>query len=57
MKTIFGKLKINGQVLKKTRIVIDEANQSEDMTQWPELQFGNVYNYLIKSEGQFTKES
>ncbi len=26
------------------------------MTQWPELQFGDVYTNLINMEGQFTKE-
>ena len=30
---------------------------SKDMTKWPELQFGDVYTYLINIEGQFTKEN
>ena len=34
----------------------DQAHWSEDMTKWPELQFGDVYTYLINTEGQFMKE-
>ena len=54
-KQYLEKLKINGQVLKDP-YSIDEVNWSEDMTQWPELQFGEVYTNLINMEGQFTKE-
>ena len=54
-KQYLEKLKINGQVLKDP-YSIDEVNWSKDMTQWPELQFGDVYTNLINTEGQFTKE-
>ena len=29
----------------------------DDMSIWPDLQYGDVYNYLIESKGQFTKEN
>ena len=43
-KRYLVKLKINGQVLQD-RYHIDQVHWSEDMTKWPELQFGNVYTY------------
>lgn len=28
----------------------------DDMTQWPDLQYGDVYSYLIETKGPYTKE-
>ena len=36
---------------------IDEEWWSEDLTKCPELEFGNLYTYLIKSKGVYTPES
>ena len=29
---------------------------SEDLAQWPELEFGDIYSYLIDTKGAYTKE-
>jgi len=29
----------------------------DDPTQWPDVEFGDVYNYLINTKGRYTKES
>ena len=36
---------------------IDEEWWSEDLTKWPELEFGNLYTYLIKSKGVYMPKS
>ena len=38
-------------------LCIDQTHWSEDMTKYPELQFGDVYTYLINTEDQFTKKN
>ena len=30
---------------------------SDDMSLWPDLQYGDIYTYLIESKGQFTREN
>ena len=37
-------------------LAIDESQWSEDLSQWPELEFGNIYTYLIETKGVYTKE-
>jgi len=50
------KLKISDQELDDP-FAIDEEQWSKDLTKWPELEFGNLYTYLIKSKGVYTAES
>lgn len=54
-KRYLEKLTIGGQVLSDPYLM-DEASWCDDMTKWPELQFGDVYTYLINTKGLFTKE-
>ena len=37
--------------------VLGDEVWSEDMSLWPDLQYGDVYNYLIESKGQYTAKS
>ena len=39
-----------------TPLSIEESLWSEDMSKWPDLQFGDIYTYLINTEGCYTKE-
>ena len=54
-KRYLEKLKVDGRELDDP-FRIDEDQWSEDLTQWPELEFGDLYTYLIDSEGVYTKE-
>lgn len=36
---------------------LGEEVWSNDMSLWPDLQYGDVYNYLIESKGQYTAQS
>jgi len=36
---------------------LSEENWIDDVTKWPDVQYGDIYNYLIDSKGCFTKES
>jgi len=36
---------------------IADERWSEDLTKWPDVEFGNIYNYVIKSKGVYTEES
>ena len=29
----------------------------DDTTKWPSIEYGNIYNYLIKSKGCYTRVS
>ena len=35
---------------------IGEDLWTDDMSQWPDLMYGDVYSYLIKTKGPYTKE-
>lgn len=35
---------------------IENGQWSENLSQWPELKFGDIYGYLIDTEGTYTKE-
>ena len=37
--------------------VLGDEVWSEYMSLWPDLQYGDVYNYLIESKGQYTAKS
>jgi len=34
----------------------EDGQWSENLSQWPELEFGDIYGYLIDTEGIYTKE-
>ena len=36
---------------------ITDEEWSEDLSKWPEVEFGNVYTYLINTKGVYTEES
>lgn len=55
-KQYLEKLKIGGQVLSDPYSMPDEDCWCNDVTKWPELLFGDIYTYLINTEGLFTKE-
>ena len=50
------KLNIDGERLPDP-YRIDQDQWSEDVSNWPNLEFGDLYTYLIDSVGQFTKET
>ena len=35
---------------------IDDGQWLEDLSQWPELEFGDIYSYLIDTKATYTKE-
>ena len=35
---------------------IDDSQWSEDLSQWPKLEFGDIYSYLIDTKATYTKE-
>ena len=53
-KRYLTKLKIDGCTLDP--YAIEESLWSEDMSNWPDLQFGDIYRYFINTEGCYTKE-
>ena len=48
-------LKIDGEVLPDP-FSISQDLWKDDMTQWPDLLYGDVYSYLIETKGPYTKE-
>ena len=36
---------------------LSEEAWSDNVTKWPNVEFGDIYNYLIDSKGHYTKES
>ena len=48
------KLKIDGCELDDP-FAIDGEQWSKDLTKWQELEFGDLYTYLIKSKEVYTK--
>ena len=54
-KRYLSKLKIGDNTLQDP-YAIEESLWSEDMRNWPDLQFGDIYSYLINTEGCYTKE-
>ena len=55
-KRYLTKLNIDGCIIEDP-YSIEESLWSEDMTKWPDLQFGDIYTYLINTKGCYTKES
>ena len=54
-KRYLEKLKKDGFNLEDPFSIKDDQ-WSEDLSQWPELEFGDIYGYLIDTEGTHTKE-
>ena len=54
-KRYLENLKIRGQVLSDP-YSMSETCWCDDMTNWPELLFSDVYTYLINTKGLFTKQ-
>ena len=54
-KRYLAKLNIDGCSLQDP-YAIEETQWSEDMSKWPDMQFGDIYTYLINTEGCYTKE-
>ena len=55
-KRYLEKLKIDGHELGDP-FAMEGEQWSEDLTMWPELEFGDLYTYLIESKGVYTKEN
>ena len=36
---------------------LTEVELLDDLKQWPDIEFGNIYTYLINTKGLYTKES
>ena len=54
-KPYLTKLNINGYTLEDP-YAIEGSLWSEDMSKWPDLQFSDIYMYLVDTEGYYTKE-
>lgn len=50
------KLKVRGVKIPDPYSISDDF-WIDDPTKWPDIEFGDVYTYLIDREGMFTKES
>jgi len=50
------KLKLESEELADP-YAISENEWCDDVTKWPSVEYGDIYNYLIESEGRYTKES
>lgn len=55
-KRYLEKLKVDGSVSLKDPYSIAESQWTEDMKEWPEIHFGDLYTYLINTKGIYTKE-
>ena len=50
------KLKIEDEELPDP-YSLSEIQLLDDLKQWPDIEFGDIYTYLINSKGLYTKES
>ena len=50
------KLVLESEELEDPYALSEEA-WNDDITKWPNVEFGDIYNYLIDSKGRYTKES
>ena len=55
-KRYLQKLRIGGIGLPDP-FGIDKGLWSEDVKRWPTMEFGDLYSYLVNTEGTYTKES
>ncbi len=51
-----NKLQIDGEKLPDPYEILDTLWQ-DDVTKWPNMEFGDLYTYLIDTKGPYTKES
>ena len=49
------KLRVDGEILPDP-YSIGPRNWLNDVERWPDVEFGDIYTYLIETEGAFTKE-
>ena len=54
-KCYLTKLNIDGCTLQDL-YAIEESLWLQDMSKWPDLQFGDIYTSLVDTEGCYTKE-
>jgi len=50
-------LQLGVENLDKFDPFIDSDDWIDDITQWPDLQFGQIYAYLIDTPGPYTREN
>jgi len=50
------KLSVESEILADP-YSLSEEEWIDDITKWPSIKFGDIYNYLINSKGRYTKES
>ena len=55
-KRYLQKLRIGGIGLPDP-FGIDEGLWSEDVKRWPTMEFGDLYSYLVNTEGTYRQES
>lgn len=55
-KRYLEKLKEGGFILEDPFSIQDDQ-WTEDLSQWPELEYGDIYGYLIDTKGIYTKET
>jgi len=55
-KKQYKELSVESEILTDS-YSLSEEEWIDDITKWPSIEFGDVYNYLINSKGLYTKES
>ena len=55
-KRYFQKLQTESEMLPDPYSLVNEQ-WIDDVRRWPNLEFGDLYTYLIETKGPFTKES
>ena len=50
------KLSLEGEQIPDPYALPDE-DWTDDVTKWPTVLYGDVYNYLIESKGRYTQQS
>ena len=41
----------------KTQYAVPDEEWMDDITKWPSVEYGDIYNYLIDSKGRYAKDS
>ena len=50
------KLKLESEKLADP-YALSENEWCDDITKWPSIEYGDIYNYLIESKGNYTRQS